>query len=61
MNFQDDDQTAIEADTITINDNFDIVSVRFQMRATELEAIANGTEADKDALIAWLTPAAEPE
>jgi len=58
MNFQDDDQTAIEADTITINDNFDIVSVRFQMRRSELDAIASGTEADKDALIAWLTPAA---
>ena len=61
MTFKDDDQTAIEADTITINDNFDIVSVRFQMRRSELDAIASGTEAEKDELIAWLTPAPEPE
>lgn len=59
MTFIDDDQTTIEADTITINESFDIVSVRFQMRRSELDTIANGTEAEKDALIAWLTPAAE--
>jgi hypothetical protein len=59
MNFTDDDQTTIEADTITINESFDIVSVRFQMRRTEFDTIANGTEAEKDTLIEWLTPAAE--
>tara|TARA_R110000824_G_scaffold399913_1_gene606318 strand:- start:533 stop:718 length:186 start_codon:yes stop_codon:yes gene_type:complete len=61
MTFVDDDQTVIQATTMTINDQFDVVSVRFQMRRSELEAIATGTEADKDALIEWLTPAAEPE
>lgn len=59
VKFKDDDQTTIEAETITINDNFEIVSVRFQMRRSELDAIASGTEAEKDALIEWLTPAAE--
>jgi hypothetical protein len=59
MTFIDDDQTTIEADTITINESFDIVSVRFQMRRTEFDTITNGTEAEKDSLIAWLTPAAE--
>ena len=59
MKFKDDDQTTIEAETITINDNFEIVSVRFQMRRSELDAIASGTEAEKDALIELLTPAAE--
>ena len=55
MTFQDDDQTSIQKSTWTINDNFDVVTVRFQMRRSELDAIASGTEADKDALIEWLT------
>ena len=59
MTFEDDDQTSIQKSTWTINDNFDVVSVRFQMRRAELDAIASGTEADKDALIEWLTPAPE--
>ena len=59
MNFQDDSETWINAGTVTINDQFDVVTVQFQMRRSELDAIASGTEADKDALIEWLTPAAE--
>ena len=59
MTFEDDDQTVIQKHTMTINDQFDVVSVRFQMRRSELDAIASGTEADKDALIEWLTP--DPE
>lgn len=59
MTFIDDDQSTIEAHTITINETFDLVSIRLQMRRTELDTIASGTEAEKDALIAWLTPAAE--
>jgi len=61
MTFQDDSETWISGGTITINDSFDVVTVQFQMRRSELDAIATGTEADKDALIAWLTPAPEPE
>ena len=61
MTFEDDEQTIISRDSATVNDNFDVVSVRFQMRATELEAIATGTEADKDAFIEWLTPAPAEE
>jgi hypothetical protein len=59
MTFQDDENTKIRSSTSTVNDQFDVVSVRFQMRRSELDAIATGTEADKDALIAWLTP--DPE
>ena len=59
MTFQDDENTKIRSNTSTINDEFDVVSVRFQMRRSELDAIATGSEADKDALIAWLTP--DPE
>ena len=59
MTFEDDENTAIDSHIMTINDSFDVVCVRFQMRRSELDAIATGTEADKDALIAWLTPAAE--
>ena len=61
MTFQDDEHTKIRSSTSTINDNFDVVSVRFQMRASELDAIATGTEADKDAFIEWLTPAPAEE
>jgi len=61
MNFQDDSETWIQASTVTVNDSYEVVTVRFQMRRSELDAIATGTEADKDALIAWLTPAPEPE
>ena len=61
MTFKDDPETQIESHVDTINDQFDVVSVRFQMRRSELDAIATGTEADKDALIAWLTPAPADE
>ncbi len=58
MNFQDDPQTTISGHTDTVNDSYDVVSVRFQMRLSELETIASGTEAEKDTLIAWLIQAA---
>ena len=61
MTFKDDPQTTTSGHTYTVNDSYDVISVRFQMRRSELDAVANGTEADKDALIAWLTPAQEPE
>ena len=61
MNFADDNETWINTSIVTVDSNYDVVTVQFQMRSTELEAIATGTEADKDALIAWLTPAPEPE
>jgi hypothetical protein len=59
MTFQDDPQTTISGNTYTVNDSYDVVSVRFQMRSSELETIASGTEAEKDTLIAWLLTAAE--
>ena len=59
MNFQDDSETWINNGTVTVNDQFEVVTVQFQMRRSELDAIASGTEAEKDALIEWLTPAAE--
>jgi len=59
MTFKDDPQTTISSHIYTVDDAYDVVSVRFQMRRSELDAIASGTEAEKDALIAWLTPAAE--
>lgn len=54
MNFQDDDQTAIESETITINDNFDIVSVRFQMKQSEFDLIKGGLKADLVSFMEWL-------
>lgn len=54
MNFQDDDQTAIESETITINDNFDIVSVRFQMKKSEFDLIKDGLKADLVSFMEWL-------
>ena len=59
MTFKDDPQTTISGNTYTVNDSYDVVSVRFQMRRSELDTIASGTEAEKDALIAWLITAAE--
>jgi hypothetical protein len=57
--FTDDQETTISGHSYTVNDSYDVVSVRFQMRRSELETIASGTEAEKDALIAWLITAAE--
>jgi hypothetical protein len=59
VTFIDDPETAISGHTNTVNEEFDTISVRFQMRSSELETIASGTEAEKDALIAWLLTAAE--
>lgn len=59
MTFQDDPQTTISGGTYTVDDAYDVVSVRFQIRRSELDTIASGTEAEKDALIAWIIQATE--
>jgi len=57
MNFIDDPETQTESHIDTINEAYDVASIRIRIRVTELAAIAAGTEADKDAFIEWLTPA----
>ena len=61
MNFIDDPETQIRTNVDTINEAFEVASIRIRIRVTELAAIAAGTEADKDAFIAWLTPAPAAE
>ena len=57
MNFQDDLETQISGHTDTVNDAYDVINVRFKMRRSEFDVIMTGTEADKDAFLAWLLTA----
>lgn len=59
MNFQDDDETVIKRHTVTINDSFDVVCIRFQMRQSEFDLIKDGLKSDMEYFLDWLQPTPE--
>jgi len=59
MNFEDDDQTIIRRDSMTVNDNFEVIYVRFQMRQSEFDLIKSGLKADMEYFLEWLQPKPE--
>tara|TARA_R110002020_G_scaffold244404_1_gene458053 strand:- start:671 stop:853 length:183 start_codon:yes stop_codon:yes gene_type:complete len=56
MTFKDDPQTKISGQTFTVNDSYDVISVRFQMRKTEFDLIKGGLKADLVDFVEWLEP-----
>ena len=59
MNFKDDDQTSIQGHTYTVNDSYDVISVRFQMKQSEFDLIKSGLKADMEYFLDWLQPTPE--
>lgn len=59
MTFEDDENTVISGHRMTINDSFDVVCVRFQMRQSEFDLIKSGLKADMEYFLDWLQPTPE--
>lgn len=59
MTFEDDDQTVLRHDVSTINNSYDVISVRFQMRQSEFDLIKDGLKADMEYFLDWLQPTPE--
>lgn len=56
MTFKDDENTVISSHKMTVNDSFDVIAVRFQMKQSEFDAIKNGLKADLVEFVEWLEP-----
>ena len=61
MTFQDDPETTVSGHINTVNDAFDTISVRFQMRRTEFDLIQDGLKADLISFMEWMAAAADKE
>jgi hypothetical protein len=59
MTFEDDDQTILRHEVSTINNSYDVISVRFQMRQSEFDLIKSGLKADMEYFLEWLQPKPE--
>jgi|15BtaG_2_1085339.scaffolds.fasta_scaffold14986_3 hypothetical protein len=59
MTFKDDDQTILRHEVSTINNSYDVISVRFQMRQSEFDLIKSGLKADMEYFLEWLQPKPE--
>jgi len=59
MTFEDDDQTILRHEVSTINNSYDVISVRFQMRQSEFDLIKSGLKADMEYFLEWLQPTPE--
>lgn len=56
MTFEDDEYTIVKGHRFTVNDDFDVISVRFQMKQSEFDAIKDGLKADMQYFLDWLQP-----
>jgi len=59
MTFEDDHQTILRHEVSTINNSYDVISVRFQMRQSEFDLIKSGLKADMEYFLEWLQPKPE--
>lgn len=59
MTFEDDDQTILRHEVSTINNSYDVISVRFQMKQSEFDLIKDGLKADMEYFLEWLQPTPE--